>query len=151
MSLPENTHVAYFPDSKNPERRLTVAYTVNADNTVSFGTAVNQPTEWRRDLVCDTRTQMSATKIKGDNFVRAIGRKLAVTRLNCKRTRESVMCAAGETPIQAVLYHLAMHKNKHIARCARLEIELNMLLESIKSIPTPSFQVLDGNNTAAAE
>ena len=46
MEIPKGTKTAYFEDSKNRNRILTLAYKLTdmENNTVAFGYSVNRPT-----------------------------------------------------------------------------------------------------------
>lgn len=154
MEIPKGTKIAYFEDSKNRNRILTLAYKLTdmENNTVAFGYSVNRPTEWksstyrhgksfsqrihREELVnvVETRKELEV----GDIFSKKVGIEISLGRLEI---RPRIIGFKNNKPKVAILESLATDSNGVIRRIAKraLERDRALLLNRVNTQPIPEY------------
>jgi len=129
-TIPKNVRVSYIPDTQHEDRALTVVHRLNGDGTVTFGVAINRPTEWVATV--KTADYVSLALVKGDKFNKRKGREIALGRLNTALQERAastkdhtcgvIPLPGGVPPLMACLDFLAVNStHKHIKRIAMNE------------------------------
>ena len=118
-----NFYFAYVPDVNNPNRTMTIAYTISG-NRVRFGFSINAPTEW----VCAYSSQERITFVKkpGDQFNKRKGKEIAIGRYESKKSTTLVTSGTlnKRDALIEILNFLAITQgNRHVSRMAKQEAE----------------------------
>lgn len=129
-SLTNDTRITYVRDALNEDRVLTIVHRLNADNTITYGFSVNRPSEWKQESIPRRARTSLLYRSDGDKFSKQQGKAIAFGRLDNPRTRTTIARVEGVTHIMAVLQHLTLGSNRHVARVARYEYDYRLLLKS---------------------
>lgn len=142
MEIPKGTKIAYFEDSKNRNRILTLAYKLTdmENNTVAFSYSVNRPTEWKSSTYyyaksfVETRKELEV----GDIFSKKVGIEISLGRLDI---RPRIIGFKNNKPKVAILESLATDSNGVIRRIAKraLERDRALLLNRVNTQPIPEY------------
>lgn len=142
MEIPKGTKIAYFEDSKNRNRILTLAYKLTdmENNTVAFGYSVNRPTEWKSSTYCHGKSFVETRKELevGDIFSKKVGIEISLGRLDI---RPRIIGFKNNKPKVAILESLATDSNGVIRRIAKraLERDRALLLNRVNTQPIPEY------------
>jgi len=103
----------HIRDPKNADRVLTLV-TRLAGSTLEYAFALNSPT--RMVKMFEDDREVLFQKTTGDRFSRKAGRKIAMGRLDCPRTRRAVVLdLVTQHPYIAVLTDLSADTDNHTA------------------------------------
>ncbi len=129
-TISNDTRITYVRDALNDDRVLTIVHRLNPDNTITYGYSVNRPSEWKQESLPRRARTAVLYRADGDKFSKQQGKAIAFGRLDNPRTSVTITRVEGMTPIMAVLQHLTIGSNRHVARVARYEYDYRLLLKS---------------------
>jgi len=133
--LDKDTRVTYLCDPYNPDRVLTIV-SKHEEGFVSFGFALNRPTEWK--TYHEGKRFQTRLLDKGDRFNKKKGIEIATGRLTARGTTVPLN---GRTPKRAILESLLTHENRIIQRIAAHELDLLKYLDLKNSRDEQQFNV----------